>query len=121
MSDRIFNREWARTKLSSMTSKGGNVKLSDMGNADGVDDDADDDEALVKQSSKHSSSNNAEAIEEEEADEEPEEMASEYVPTGDAGVAASAEPNSEALLEAPPAELQPQKGFSLLNFFRQKK
>jgi hypothetical protein len=121
MSDRIFNREWARTKLSSMTSKGGNVKLSDMGNADGVDDDADDDEALVKQSSKHSSSNNAEAIEEEEADEEPEEMASEYVPAGDAGVAASAEPNSEALLEAPPAELQPQKGFSLLNFFRQKK
>jgi len=119
MSDRIFNREWARSKLSAMTSKGGNLKLSDMAAASGQDDDADEEDLLPKAKSEQVQGIQVD-MEEDDADQS-ENMLSEYDPTREVGGVLSEDTNDEAPLEAPPADLQPRKGFSLLAFFKKKK
>ena len=119
MSDRIFNREWARTKLSGMTSKGGNVKLSDITATGGEEDDDDTEEGL--QPKKNSQNEQEMESEQEDAGEEPEAMSNEYDPAKEVDGASSEETNDETPLEAPPVDLQPRKGFSILNFFRRKK
>ena len=119
MSDRIFNREWARSKLSAMTSKGGSLKLSDMAAASGQDDDADEEDLLPKAKSEQAQGIQVD-MEEDDADQS-ENMLSEYDPTREVGGVLSEDTNDEAPLEAPPADLQPRKGFSLLAFFKKKK
>ena len=59
-------------------------------------------------------------MEEDDADQS-ENMLSEYDPTREVGGVLSEDTNDEAPLEAPPADLQPRKGFSLLAFFKKKK
>jgi hypothetical protein len=118
MSDRIFNRDWARTKLSGMISKGGNVKLSDLTAASGEDDDEDENSSKTKRKTDQVQEVQAE---DEDNFEEPENEISEYDPSRENGDGANEALNDEAHLEAPPLELQPRKGFSLFNLFRSKK
>ena len=118
MSDRIFNRDWARTKLSGMISKGGNVKLSELTAASGEDDNEDEDS--FKTNRKTDQVQEVEAEDEDNFEESENEM-SEYDPSREKGDDATEALNEEAHLEAPPEELQPRRGFSLFNLFRSKK
>jgi hypothetical protein len=119
MSDRVFNREWARSKLSGLTSKGGNIKLSDITDTGDAEDGADEDVAL--QSTKKSPHAHEAQEEEDNIDEETAEIVNEYEPVDGEVTAASADMSQEVSLEVLPAESQPRKGFSIVNFFKRKK
>jgi hypothetical protein len=119
MSDRVFNRDWARTKLSGMISKGGNVKLSDITALDGDDDNEDEDS--LQTNNRKGQSHGVQESEDQDDSEEPENEMDEYDPMKEIGDNALESTNDVAQLEAPPSELQPRKGFSLLTLFRSKK